>query len=126
MKKRIACSIALLALINGLALAREVPFSISNALSACVTIHIRDTSLHANMLVANTVFQLRKPIGECGCRSALVSYGSVTTVNTAQQVLQNGLIGIDKSGRKTLVLASEQALVADKAIQLRFHCAPAL
>src|SRR5690606_21514801 len=109
-----ACSIALLALGNGPALAGAVPLNISNALSACVTIHITDTSIHANMLLANTVLQLRKPIGECGCRSALVSYDSVTSVNTAQQVLQNGLIGINKSGSKTLVLASEQALVADK------------
>ena len=126
MKKCITCSIALLALINGPALARDVPFSITNALSACVTIHIRDTSMHADMLLANTVFQLRKPIGECGCRSALVSYDSITSVNTEQQVLQNGLIGINKSGNKTLVLASEQALVVDQEIQLQFHCAPAL
>ncbi len=126
MKKRSACAIGLLALINGPALARDVQFSISNALSACVAIHIRDTSLHASMLLADTIFQLRKSIGECGCRSALVSYDSVTRVNTAQQILQTGLIGLNNSGNKTLVLASEQALVADKQIQLRFHCAPAL
>jgi hypothetical protein len=126
MRKLIACSIAMLALINGPVQAGDVPLKISNALSACVTIHITDTSVHANMLLADTVFQLRKPIGECGCRSALVSYDTVTSVNAAQQVLQNGLIGITKSDNKTLVLASEQPLVAAKQLQLRFHCAPAL
>lgn len=126
MKKSIICPIMLLALVHAQALAHNVSLNIHNTLSACVAIYIRDTSIHANMLLANTVFQLRKPIGECGCRSALVSYDSVTTVNTAQQVLQNGLIGISKSGNKTLALASEQALVTDRQIQLQFRCAPAL
>ncbi|HBP28726.1 MAG TPA: hypothetical protein DD666_04855 [Advenella kashmirensis] len=53
-------------------------------------------------------------MGECGCCFALVSYDSVASVNTAQQVLKNGRLGISKSGNKTLVLASEPALVADK------------
>ncbi len=126
MGKRIIRLIVLLAFINGPALAHDVSLNIRNALSACVAIHVRDTSIHDDMLLADTVFQLRKPIGECGCRSALVSYGSVTRLNTAQQVLQNGLIGIGKSDNKTLVLASEQALVADKQIQLQFHCASGL
>lgn len=126
MKKRSACAIVLLASINEPAPAHDVPLNIQNTLAACVSILIKDTSIHANMVLANTIFQLRKSIGECGCRSSLVSYNSVTSVNTAQQVLQNGLIGINKSGNKILVLASEQALAADKEIQLRFHCAPAL
>jgi hypothetical protein len=126
MKKRIVCSIVWLALVNGPAFAHDLTLHIRNELSACVAIHIVDTSIHANMVLANTAFQLRKSIGECGCRSALVSYASVISVNTAQQVLQNGLISISKSGNRTLVLASEQALVAGKEMQLRFNCAPAL
>ncbi|HLU03599.1 MAG TPA: DUF2195 family protein [Advenella sp.] len=126
MRKRIACAVLSLALINGPALANDIALNIGNELSACVAIHIKNTSIYDNMVLADTVFQLRKSIGECGCRSALVSYDSITSVNTAQQVLQNGLIGITRSGSKTLVLASEQTLIADKQMQLRLRCAPAL
>lgn len=126
MRKRIACAVFSLALINGPALANDISVNIGNELSACVAIHIKNTSIYDNMVLADTVFQLRKSIGECGCRSALVSYDSITSVNTAQQVLQNGLIGITRSGSKTLVLASEQTLIADKQMQLRLRCAPAL
>lgn len=126
MKKPIVCSVILLAFAHGPAQAFSVPLRVSNALSACVNIHITDTSIHNNMVLASTTFQLNKSIAECGCRSALVGYDSMTSVNTAAQVLQKGLIGVNRSGNKTLVLASEQTLIADREILLQFHCAPDL
>jgi len=126
MRKRIAGSIVLLVLTQGSALAHSVPVRINNALSSCVSIHITDTTVRDNMVLANTAFRVRKPISECGCRSALVGYSSATSVNTAEQVLQNGLLAVSRSGNKKLVLASEQALIADRQLQLQFQCAPAL
>lgn len=126
MKKTIACSLLSLALVNGPAPAHNTSVRISNTLSACVAVHIRETFIHDNMIVAGTDFRLLNSIGDCGCHSALAEYDSITSVNTAQQVLQNGLINIGKSGSKTLVLASEPALVANRDIQLRVYCAPAL
>lgn len=126
MRKPVAGSIVLLVLTQGAALAQRVPVHINNALSSCVSIHITDTTVRDNIVLADTAFQLRKSIAECGCRSALVSYNSATSVNTVAQVLQGGLIAVKSSGNKTLVLASEQALLGDSELQLQFQCAPAL
>ena len=126
MKKPVVCSIVVLALTQGAALAHRVTVHINNALSSCVSIHIKNTKVQDNMVLANTTFQLHQPIAECGCRSALVGYNSVTSVNTVVQVMQSGLIGVKRSGNQTLVLASEQALIGDGELQLQLQCAPAL
>ncbi|MNO00427.1 hypothetical protein D3C81_2203120 [compost metagenome] len=75
------------------------------------------------MVLANTTIQLRKPIGECGCLSALATYTSSVNRAGVRQILQEGLVGLKSGGEKSLVLATEPALVTNKAVQVRLACA---
>ena len=126
MKKWLTCASAALLLLNVPAVAHAVTVQIHNELSACTAIHTEASSIEGNGVQVRTVFQLRNSLADCGCRSALANYTSVTYINGAPQLLQHGLLGLKKSGEKTLVLASEATLIANNKIQLRFNCAPAL
>lgn len=94
-----------------------------NELSACVTITTTEISTQSNVVLANTSLQLSKPIGACGCFSALATYTSSVRRDGVQEVLQEGVIGIKRSGQKTLVLATEPALAADEKVHVRLACA---
>lgn len=101
--------------------ADEVRFQ--NELAACITIKLRDTARESNVVVANTSIHVLKPIGECGCLSALASYVSSVNRGGVQQTLQQGLIGLIGGGEKSLVLATEPSLVANKEVRVRLACA---
>jgi hypothetical protein len=98
------------------------PVVFQNGLSACVMIKTIKTSMEFNIALADTRVQLRKPISECGCFSALATYTSSVNRGGVRQVLQEGVIGLKSSGEKTLVLATEPTLVANKEVQVRLAC----
>jgi hypothetical protein len=99
------------------------PVMFKNKLSACVTIKTLKTSTASNIILAHTSVQLHKPIGECGCLSTLATYRSSVDNGGARQILQEGLIAMDSGGEKTLVLATDRALVAKKSVQVQLACA---
>ena len=117
---RCAMLIALGAAVSS-AHAKQVVFR--NELLQCVTIETTGIWTESNLVLANTLIQIRKPIGECGCLSALAAYASSVDREKTRQTLQEGVIGLKSGGEKTLVLATEPALVADKKITVRLSCA---
>ena len=117
---------ALLAVTLGLAQAgawAAEPIAIKNDLAACVVVKAGPPSSQDNAVLANVRFDLRKSIGECGCLSALATYTSSVNRDGAPQFLQEGLIGLKGSADKTLVLATEPALIGKLPIQVRLACA---
>nr|WP_229517241.1 DUF2195 family protein [Massilia oculi] len=106
--------------------ARAEHITFHNELAACVTIKTITTATASNVVLANTNIQLRKSIGECGCLSALAVYISSVGRGGVQQILQEGLIRLDRDGEKTFVLATEPRLIEKKAVQVRLFCAPPL
>ncbi|TSP11676.1 DUF2195 family protein [Cupriavidus campinensis] len=113
-----------LATFVGIASAADVEkITFQNDLSACVAIKETKTATASNVVLANTTIQLRKPIGECGCLSALATYTSSVNRAGVRQILQEGLVGLKSGGEKSLVLATEPALVTNKAVQVRLACA---
>lgn len=94
-----------------------------NKLAACVTVDATRIVTEGNVVSASASFQLQKPIGECGCFSAQANYTSSVDLGGVREVLQEGVIAINNDGTKTLVLASEPALVANKEIQVQLTCA---
>lgn len=95
---------------------------IDNGLSHCVTLRVTGTAVQGNLLLAAVVAQVSRPIGECGCLSALGRYTASVNRAGSRQVLQEGVLGLRGSADKTLVLASEPALVKDKGVTISLAC----
>lgn len=102
------------------------PVIFQNELSGCLTIKMTKMSTDSNIVFANVAIILQKSISECGCKSALATYTSSVSRDGAQQTLQQGLLGLKSGGDKTLVLATEPALVASKQIKVGLACAAPL
>ncbi|MBB5704469.1 hypothetical protein FHS76_004387 [Ochrobactrum daejeonense] len=94
-----------------------------NKLAACVTVKAAETETKTNLISVKTSFQLFKPIGDCGCFSARVAYMSSINIGGVREVLQQGVIVINKNATKSLVLASEPGLAANREIQIQLTCA---
>lgn len=94
-----------------------------NNLAKCVTITGRNAVVKANAITVFTRFQLHKPIGDCGCLSARATYTSSIDIDGVQEVIQQGVLLIDKDDIKTLIIASEARLVGDRKIKVHLTCA---
>lgn len=94
-----------------------------NDLASCVTPEITRLRTEANIISADVDFQGHKPIGACGCISALATYTSSVKVEGARQTVMEGIVAIKAAGPKTLILATEPALVAGRQVQVRLTCA---
>lgn len=121
MRNLLRCAI-LVALSAALSSAHAEQVVFRNELHPCVTIEAIRTWTESNIVLATALIQLRKPIGECGCLSALATYASSVDRGKARQTLQEGVIGLKSGGEKTLVLATEPALISDKTITVRLSC----
>lgn len=116
-------SAVLIALAGAVTLASAQTVVIKNELTTCVRVQVENVSAESNVVSAVTTIQLLKPIGECGCLSALASYVSSVNRSGVQQTLQQGLIGMVSGGEKTLVLATDPALVENKKVTIQLSCA---
>ncbi|MBM7327602.1 DUF2195 family protein [Brucella intermedia] len=94
-----------------------------NNLGRCVTVTGKNAVVKANAITVYTRFQLHKPIGDCGCLSARATYTSSIDIDGEQEVIQQGVLLIDKDAMKTLILASEARLVGDRKIKVHLACA---
>jgi hypothetical protein len=120
-------ALAILAAFGGMPVpAHAGQITFQNELSACLTVKAGKTLATQDIVLAKTTIQLNKPIGECGCKSALASYASSVETGGVQETLQDGLIGLMSGGSKTLVVATQPALVGDKNVTVRLSCAAPL
>ena len=94
-----------------------------NELATCVTPKAAKPVTKTNIVSVNTSFQLHKSIGDCGCFSARATYTSSVDIGGVRGVLQQGVIVIRGDATKTLVLASDPGLVANREIQVQLTCA---
>lgn len=94
-----------------------------NKLAECVTVTGENAVLKANAITVKTHFLLHRPIGDCGCFSARAIYTSSVTIERVQEMLQQGIIPINKDAVKTLVLVSEASLVGNRKINVQLTCA---
>lgn len=94
-----------------------------NDLAACVTPEITRLRTEANIVSAEVDFQGHKPIGACGCMSALATYASSVDVGGARQTVLEGIVAIKDAQLKTLVLATEATLIAGRQVHVRLTCA---
>ncbi|MBB4095908.1 hypothetical protein GGQ79_004461 [Ochrobactrum pecoris] len=55
--------------------------------------------------------------------SALVNYTASVDINGIRQKLQQGIISLAREGDRTLILASDQNLIAGKDVRVELPCA---
>ncbi len=117
---------AALALSAGLAQAQTV--TLDNPLDACVApqLGVRQTS--EGMLLQPWRLDARKPVAECGCKSALLRYEARAVTDDGDEVvLQSGLVNSRNAGVAALTLASDAQLargLATRGLVLSLGCAP--
>ncbi|WP_210168305.1 DUF2195 family protein [Mesorhizobium sp. 1M-11] len=94
-----------------------------NDLAACVTPRATELRTETNIVSAVVDFQGHKPIGACGCMSALAAYTSSVDVEGVRQTVLEGIVALKRMEPKTLVLAAEPALIAGRQVHVRLTCA---
>lgn len=98
--------------------------TVDNGLQACVAIRPGTRTVEHGMLLQGVTLEVSKPIGECGCKSAIMGYASrVVLDGGARSLLLQGRLNAAKSGARTLPLASDATLAGDRPIALSFECA---
>lgn len=123
MFKLIYCAV-LLASICGVARAEDAGgIAFENKLASCVTVKNEPPVSIANAITVITRLQIHDPIGNCGCFSARATYTSSIAVDGVQEVLQQGVLLIDKDAVKTLTIASEARLARGHKINIQLTCA---
>ncbi|MBA8841677.1 DUF2195 family protein [Ochrobactrum sp. RH2CCR150] len=100
-----------------------VEIDLQNGLSACVDLKPGQVKRQANIVSFDARFNLHRSIGVCGCMSALVNYTASVDVNGIRQKLQQGIISLAREGDRTLILASDQNLIAGKDVRVELSCA---
>lgn len=121
---RLIYGVVLTASFCGVAGAEDVGgVAFENKLAECVTVTGENAVLKANAITVKAHFQLHRPIGDCGCFSARAVYTSSVAIERVQEMLQQGIIPINKDVVKTLVLASEASLVGNRKINVQLTCA---
>jgi len=96
-----------------------VEIDLQNGLSACIDLKPRQV----NIVSFDARFNLHRSIGMCGCMSALVNYTASVDINGIRQKLQQGIIPLAREGDRTLILASDQNLIAGKDVRVELSCA---
>ncbi|WP_114217224.1 DUF2195 family protein [Ochrobactrum sp. 3-3] len=103
-----------------------VEIDFQNGLSACVGLKPGQVKRQANIVSFDARLSLHQSIGRCGCMSALLNYTASVEVNGVRQKLQRGIISLAREGDRTLILASDQNLIAGKDVRVELSCAEPL
>ena len=98
--------------------------TLENRLQACVAIQPGMRTVEHGVALQGVTLDVRKPIGDCGCQSAIMSYAAhVVLEGGTRSLLQQGRLNAAKSGPRTVVLASDTTLAGNRPVALSFECA---
>lgn len=108
--------------VSGQKLPEAVEIDLQNGLSACVDLKLGQVKRQANIVSFDARLSLHQSIGSCGCMPALVNFTASVEVNGIRQKLQRGIISLARGGDRTLILASDQNLIAGKDVRVELSC----
>jgi len=119
------CLVAVLAAtLCGTAAQAAGSIKVENALSQCVELQPGVRTTTDQQVVTQAHLNVKKSIGECGCKSAIATYTSKVEMEGGyQSFLQRGALLIKKSGVQSLTLASSEQLLGDRGVVLSLGCA---
>jgi hypothetical protein len=94
----------------------------NNQLNNCIS--ISNKTITNENLIPIVCFDLNiiKPIGECGCKSALGSYTVFLNNDDYKSFILGGKVILLKSGKKYLPITSEKSLINNKDILINISC----
>lgn len=96
---------------------------VDNALAQCVELRPGVRTTTAQQVMLEVDLDVKKSIGECGCKSAISTYTSEVQMQAGHRsFLQHGVLAIQHSGVRTLTLASDEQLLGDRGIVLSLGC----
>ena len=74
--------------------------AVNNKLAACVALEQKRTMALDNLIVLDVQLAVKKPVSECGCFSASVTYRSYVKRGGVNDILQQGQINALHGGAK--------------------------
>lgn len=122
---RLVAATLVAAALAGAAPARAAgALTVDNRLAACVAIQPGLRGVEHGIALQRITLDVRKPIGECGCKSAVMGYAAHTVLDGGGRgLLLQGRLNARQSGPRTLPLASDATLASDRPVVLSFDCA---
>lgn len=102
--------------------APAVRYRLENRLSACVVIENETASWRGDIAVLELRYDLAKSTGECGCKSALLSYASYAELADSERYLIGGALKLTGSDAVTLPLMADKDLLGDAAVHVSLGC----
>lgn len=123
-KRLMAAALAAAATLAGVAVQAAGPIDVDNALAQCVALKPSAQTTVDQQLMAQVQLNVMKPIGECGCKSAIATYTSEVVLEGGHRsFLQQGAVLVKSSATQTWTLASSVQLVGDRELVLALACA---
>jgi hypothetical protein len=97
--------------------------TVENPLQACIAVQPGLRDVEHGVALQRITLDVRKPIGACGCKSAILSYAThVVLDGGARSLLLQGRLNARDSGPRTLPLASDATLAGERPVVLSFDC----
>ncbi|MBI3187644.1 MAG: DUF2195 family protein [Gammaproteobacteria bacterium] len=114
-------SVLILAAVLSLSCNAEERVTIDNSLSACLIIQKGEIQAMDNLLLYKTSWELKDNIGNCGCKSAALSYSVYLVKN--EKLMSLGMLSSLNKKQVTFVLSSDNGLYKDAEYKLTLSCA---
>jgi hypothetical protein len=96
---------------------------INNQLSACISVANKTIIKEGVISVFSFDLEVKRPIAECGCKSALGSYAVYSSTKDYTSYIIGGKVGFMTSVRKYLPLSVEDNLINKRELIIEFSCA---
>jgi hypothetical protein len=96
---------------------------INNQLSACISVANKTIIKEGVISVFSFDLEVKRPIAECGCKSALGSYAVYSSTKDYTSYIIGGKVGFMTSARKYLPLSVEGNLINKRELIIEFSCA---
>lgn len=94
---------------------------LNNQLQSCLVIRVAPSEKARNLVLIPATLRVARPVGECGCKSALVNYWvSFEQPNASRWVFEGRLNTMGRVGKEDsiyLVATSDQPIVGDSPVK---------
>jgi hypothetical protein len=115
------CALLLIVSLFSLSCQASDTVVINSLLEACITISKTKIQKVDNLLLLKTTWNLKDNIGNCGCKSAAMSY-SVYRLKS-EKLMSHGIISTFNKMQATFVLSSDNTIYKNTHYKLAINCA---
>ena len=117
-------SIFFFVFISGCAYAtNSTQVSINSSLNNCISINKYEAVMDGGIPMLRLVFETRKSISECGCKSALSLYSSYVKLDGYESSLISGKFMFPGNGALEFPIATSNKLIGKNNVRINISCA---